>query len=159
MSRKQDGELKDSQFEYVFDSRLETDGTASQIYQSFRTIPEWSGTQIFDTKVTFEGGDEPRLEMADLLAREAMKELNRKLTGIPRRVRRSYETLDGAVLGGVKKFHFREYNDAYCAEWRARVDSPQGQSDRREYEQWLANNRTRDSIANRARFYNWLENK
>ena len=89
MARRQDGELRDSQFEYVFDSRLETDGTASQIYESFRTLPEWNGMHVFDTKVTFEVGDEPRLEMSDLFAREAMKELDRKLTGIPSRVKRS----------------------------------------------------------------------
>jgi hypothetical protein len=165
MARKQAGEGRSASFEYVFDSRLETDGTASQIYQSFRTLPEWNGTDIFDANVVFEGGDEPRLEMADLFAREAMKELDRTITGIPSRRRRSYETLDTATLAGTKKFHFIQYQDEYCAEWRSTVDGPQGQRDRREYEKWLAENgciqngHIYDTIANRARFYNWLENK
>ena len=165
MVRRQPGELRDANCEFVFDSRLETDGTASQIYQSFRTLPEWRETEIFDTKVTFEGGDEPRLEMADLLAREAMKELDRKLTGVPARQRTSYEALKNAEIGGTRKFIFIEYDDEYCAGWRDLVNSPQGQTDLREYEKWLKDNgcvqngHTHDTIANRARFYNWLENK
>jgi len=165
MAKRQEGETRDAKFEFVFDSRLETDGTASQIYRSFRTLPEWRDTATFDTGVKFEGGDEPRLEMADLLAREAMKELDRTLTGIPRRQRRSYEALEKAELGGTRKFIFIEYGDKYCAEWRDLVNSPQGQSDLNEYEKWLVDNgcvqngHTHDTIANRARFYNWLENK
>src|SRR5438445_11457854 len=73
MAKRLPEEERDARIEYTFDSRLETDGTASQIYQSFRNLPEWLGTDIFDTKVTLEGGDEPRREIADLLAREAMK--------------------------------------------------------------------------------------
>jgi hypothetical protein len=103
--------------------------------------------------------------MADLLAREAMKELDRKLTGIPAHQRRSYEALDKAELWGAKKFIFVEYGEDYCAQWRDLVNSPQGQSDSREYEKWLVdtgcvqNGHTHDTIANRARFHNWLENK
>ena len=165
LAKEQEDEELAAKFEYVFDSRLETDGTASQIYQSFRLLPEWRETEVFDTKVVFEGGDEPRLEMADLLAREAMKEIDRTLTGIPPQRRLSFGALDSATVAGVKKFHFRHYGDDYCAKWRQQVDSPQGQSDRKEYEQWLVDNgcvqngHTHDTIANRSRFYNWLENK
>src|SRR5712692_3270800 len=44
MAKRQEGETRDAKFEFVFDSRLETDGTASQIYRSFRTLPEWRDT-------------------------------------------------------------------------------------------------------------------
>src|SRR5205823_10316177 len=99
MARRLPEEEADSKMEYVFDSRVETDGTAVVIYQAFRNLPDWLGTDIFNTKVIYEGGDEPRLEMADLLAREAMKELDRKITGA-RAKRRSYEALENATLGG-----------------------------------------------------------
>lgn len=163
MAKRQPGEERDATCEFVFDSRLETDGTASQIYEAFRTLPEWQDTKIFNTKVTFERGDEPRLEMADLLAREAMKELDRKFTGAPARQRRAYEALEKAEIGGTRKFIFIEYGDDYCVKWRDTVNSPQGQSDLKAYEKWLIDNgcvqsgHVHDTIAHRARFHNWLK--
>jgi hypothetical protein len=165
MARRLPGEESESTFEYVFDSRLETDGTASQIYQVYRKLPEWRDTAIFDSKVTFEGGDEPRLEMADLLAREAMKELDRQITGARPKPRRSYEALRDATMGGINKFIFINRDSDYCESWRDQVNGPQGQADRSAYEKWLIdtgnvqNGHAHDTQANRIRFYAWLERR
>jgi hypothetical protein len=52
-------------------------------------------TDIVDTKVSFEGGPSPRLEMADLFARESMKALDRTITTARPKPRASYLALDG----------------------------------------------------------------
>lgn len=153
--------------EFTFDSRIESDGTAGTVYTMFRTQPEWSDVSIFDTKVSFEGGDaEPRLEIADFLAREGMKELDRKLTHSNRPPRRSFLALDGARSPmGTKKFHFIEYDRRYCEEWRARVDDPAGQAERAGYSSWLyatgrsQNGRPVDTMSNRMLFAIWSANQ
>lgn len=54
-------------------------GTTSILYTMLSNEREWADTGLFNANITFEGGDEPRLEMADLLARESMKEFDRKV--------------------------------------------------------------------------------
>ena len=90
----------DVRLEFTFDSRRQSDGTAGTIYKMFRTLPEWANTSIFDKNVGFDGTENPRLEMPNLLARAAMKELDRKITNAPRDPRKSYQTLHDAELSG-----------------------------------------------------------
>ena len=153
-------ESDNARLELTFDSRLETDGTARRIYRMYRTLPEWGDTSIFDTKVSFEGGPDPRLEMADLLAREAMKELDRKVTNARPEPRKSFQALYAAG-----KVIWIEHDRAYCERWREKVQSPQGQADREDYMKWLVdtkrvqNGRAHDNHANRMLFYSWLEKR
>ena len=64
----------------TFDARLQSEGTVDRIYSAFQKQSEWKDAEIFKELVKFEPGPEPRLEFPDLLAREAMKELDRKIT-------------------------------------------------------------------------------
>jgi hypothetical protein len=65
----------------------------------------------------------PELEMADLLAREAMKELDRTLTGARPEARRSYHELRDAPIDGTRKFIFQNRDREYCERWRDVVTS------------------------------------
>jgi hypothetical protein len=158
-------EEDDVRLEFTFHSRLESDGTAGTIYKMFRTLPEWVGTSVFHTTVGFEKGSEPRLEMPDLLAREAMKELDRKIINARPKARRSYRALRDAEMDGTKKFIFTEHDRVYCERWGDSMNQPESQVMLEEYEQWLAqtgrvqNGRQHDNMANRALFYTWLENR
>jgi hypothetical protein len=154
-------ERDDAKVEFTFASRVESDGTAGTIYGMFRTLPEWVDSSIFDTKVSFEAASkEPRLELADLLAREAMKEVDRKLTQSARPQRRSFQALDK-----TGKFIWIERDRAYCERWRDQVNSDQGKADLADYKTWLVdtkrvqNGQPHDNMTNRALFYGWLEKR
>jgi hypothetical protein len=146
--------------EFAFDSRTESDGTARTIYAMFRDSPEWADSSIFDVNVSFEAEPNPRLEMADLLAREAMKELDRKITHVRPEPGKSYQALDGSG-----KFIWIEHDRAYCERWRDKVKSPESEADLQDYKKWLVdtkrvqNGRLADNPTNRVLFYAWLEKR
>jgi hypothetical protein len=151
--------------EFVFDSRKESDGTAGTLYTLFRTLPEWADVSMFDTGVRFEGGQEPRLEMADLLARESMKELDRKVTNSPRTPRLSYQALDSAIRNDRKKFGFYELDRAYCERWRDEINKPNWLEAVDEYRDWLIrtgrvqHGKAKDTMINRSQFFTWREQR
>jgi len=76
--------------------------------------------------------------MADLLAREAMKELDRKITGIPNKERSSF-----AALRDSKHFVFVERDRGYCTEWRSQLDRMMDENggSREGFKEWLESNR------------------
>jgi hypothetical protein len=149
----------DVRLEYTFDSRLESDGTASILYTMLSNEPEWAGTGIFDTGIKFEGGDEPRLEMADLLARESMKELDRKITNSTRPMRRSRQALEHSG-----KFKFLERRRDYWERLRAVVQKD-GAAVIADFARWLIdtgriqNGRPADTMANWFLYNAWLYNR
>ncbi len=154
-------EVDDARVEFTFASRVESDGTAGAIYGMFRTLPDWVDASIFHTEASFEAAaKEPRLELADLLAREAMKEVERKLTQSARPQRRSFQALDK-----TGKFIWIERDRAYCERWRDQVNSDQGRADLEDYKKWLTdtkrvqNGQPHDNMTNRALFYGWLEKR
>jgi hypothetical protein len=67
------------QVEFIFDSRIETEHNAGLIYAHLReSSPEWK--QRFAPKISFESSrDNPRIQIADLFAREAMKALDNEV--------------------------------------------------------------------------------
>lgn len=131
-------ESVDVGLEFTFDSRDQSDGTAKAVYRTFRSQPKWQGDGMLGQKIDFKDTFDYRLDMADLFAREAMKELNRKLTGTPQQPRKSFLALDGASKDGTKQFHFRERDRAYCQRWRATIDQPGNQALMRRYGDWIA---------------------
>ena len=142
--------------EFAFDSRLESNGAAGILYTALRGQPEWD-PNILGASLSFPSG-EPRLEVADLLAREAMKELDRKITNARPMRRKSRQVLD--VTG---KFHFIEHDRAYCERWREMVARPEAIAERDAYAQWLRetgrvqNGRLHDNVANRAMYLAWSD--
>jgi hypothetical protein len=146
--------------EFTFDSRLETDGTAGTLYTLFRTSPEWKDVAIFDTKVSFEGGWSPRLEMADLVAREAMKELDRVVSGSNRKERRSHRAL---VETG--RFRFTQRRGDYFDRWRTAVDAIEAGEEVDGYVDWLVktrrvqHNTVHDTVVNRMTYFAWREHQ
>ena len=145
-------------FEFMFDSRKRSDGTAGQVFQMIRQSPEFRAREMFGPEVQFDGGPDPRLEAADLFAREAMKELDRKVTQARPKPRGSY-----VALNKTEKFKFIELDRAYCVEWRRRLEQPESRQMWDQYENWLADTKRvqhgvpRDTMMNRSLFYMWLE--
>lgn len=153
-------ERDDARLEFTFDSRLESNGTAGTIYTMLGTLPQWADTSIFDAEISFESSVEPRLEVADLVAREAMKEFDRKITQARPEPRKSFQALEASG-----KFIWIEHDLDYCERWRDQVNAMQGAADFAEYQRWLVdtgrvqNGRPHDNMTNRVLFYAWLEKR
>lgn len=151
----------DVRLEFTFDSRLESNGTAGTLYSMMANHPDWRDSGIFDTKITFESGRrEPRLEMADLLAREAMKELDRQLTNAPRPKRGSRVALEA-----TGKFHFVDRRRKYWDNLKALVEKPEATELMREYDGWLLrtgkvqNGKLIRTMQNWILFNAWIDNQ
>jgi hypothetical protein len=150
--------------EFTFDSRLESNGTAGTMYTMLASQPEWEESGIFHTKIVFEGGPgkTPRLEMGDLLAREAMKEVDRKITNARPKKRGSLVALEE-----TKKFHFIERDREYWEELRNMVQKPEsGLELMKQWDQWLLNGGRVNPDGTLARTMNnwflfnaWLDNQ
>jgi hypothetical protein len=64
------------QLEFTFDHRIESEVNAGSLYSSFLNQPEWKDSQLFATQqISFDSRKNPRVQMADMVAREAMKDL------------------------------------------------------------------------------------
>ena len=163
-ARKFNGDPKegdDIRLEFTFDSRLESNGTAGTLYSMMANHPDWRGSGVFDTKIAFESGRrEPRLEMGDLLAREAMKELDRQITQAPRPKRGARVALEE-----TGKFHFVDRRRVYWDSLKAMVARPEAAELMLEYERWLVrtgkvqNGKPVHTMQNWILFNAWIDNQ
>ena len=139
-------------FQVTFDARLQSEGIVGRIYSEFQKQSEWRDAEIFKASARFEPGPDPRLEMPDLLAREAMKELDRKITESGREPRKSYEALAAAEKNGVKQFTWIVKDRAYWERWRDAKNTPESKDMLKRYQEWLSETKRADNLPNRTRF-------
>jgi hypothetical protein len=66
-----------SKLEFTFDNRPETEYSAARLYSNMLDEPNWSPADLLASKVSFESRTNPRIQMADMIARECMKDLDR----------------------------------------------------------------------------------
>ncbi len=94
--------------ELTFDMRLESDHNAGVLYGSLReNEPEWA--PCLASRISFEfAKDNPRIQVADLVAREAMKALDNLIGPKKRPIRQSWKAL-------LDTGRFRV--DAFSTEW------------------------------------------
>jgi hypothetical protein len=65
-----------SKLEFTFDNRRETKYSAARLYSNIFEEPNWSPAALLASKVSFECRTNPRIQMADMIARECMKDLD-----------------------------------------------------------------------------------
>jgi len=149
----------DDPLEFTFDHRKESEYNAGTLYSSMLTWNEWKGKNIFlGTKISFDSRKNPRIQAADLIARETMKHLDNMIGPIQRPIRKSMKAL--ASTKGRIKFDFlmREYFRG----WASAMGELQMLSGftRDDYGRWLKqNNMATDNISNRIRFLIWTQNE
>lgn len=144
--------------DFTFDSRIESDGTAGIMYQTLTRQPEFAG--VLDTDIRFESGSgkSPRLEMGDLLARESMKELDRRITQARPNVRGARRALEDSG-----KFVFIEHDRDYWEELKVAAETSLHLRD--EWDEWLIHRgRVQDgrparTLANWFLFNAWMDAK
>ena len=59
--------------EFTLDDRKQSAGTAGTLYTVFRNQPEWATSPVLGADLKFDTRFNPRIQIADLVAREAMK--------------------------------------------------------------------------------------
>ena len=148
--------------QFTFDRR-QGEGTITETYDTFMGQPEWRGTEILHQRVSFDTRKNPRIQIADVVAREGMKELDRLITSRSPRPRGAKLALDAAG-----KFRFVNRDCAYIEHWRSRqaeLEQAEGMT-RDQYRSWLTQtNRVGhdgapvDNVRNRMMHMTYLDNK
>jgi len=134
---------------------MEIEHNASMLYQCMRSLPEWRGYDLLAEKVSYTTMSNPRIQAADLVAREGMKRLDNRI-GPVKRVHRSLLALEQ-----TKRFAFielgREYFQSLIEKTNLLRDLPS--ADIVKYCEWLKETRTDDNSSNRIRYHNHMLRK
>ena len=110
-------DFDEAHIDFTFDNRRESAHSAGQLYTAFLNQPEWAkDNTCLGAKLSFDTRANPRIQMADLIAREAMKEHDRKVGPVKRTPRKSLLALEKSG-----KFKFQERDRAYCENLRGRM--------------------------------------
>jgi len=118
----------------TLDRRKRGSGNAITLYNLIGQEQGWDRPSLLGATLAFGSRSNPRIQMADLVAREAMKDLDRLTTGKPAAPRRSKQALDGA-----DKFRWIQHDRSYCERWLASMESLHADSGiyPDEYANWL----------------------
>jgi hypothetical protein len=144
------------ELEFTFDHRIESEGNAGYLYSSFMNQPEWEGV-ILNSKISFETRRNPRIQIADMVARETMKDLDRKIGP-----KKFPERKSKIALAAENHFKFQELDRDYCLRLQEAVKEQKPEPG---YLEWLQqtkriqNGRPHDNWANRFAYFAWKENQ
>jgi len=135
---------------FTFDRSIERQYNAHQVYTYLQRSPDWPGSMSLTDDIASATIETPQIQMADLLAREAMKQLDNEIGPVRRPPRQSMRALSSAG-----RFRFENYTRDYCARLVAsgrRWAESVGISSKA-YNEWLAAHRLVDTLAHRIRFH------
>jgi hypothetical protein len=138
--------------ELTFDMRLESAHNAGFIYRSLReNEPDWS--PYLGSKISFEfAKDNPRIQVADLFAREAMKGLDNCVGPMKRKIRKSWQ-----ALRETDRFEV----DAFSMDWfeDMKRQLPEAEKkmnmNRDMYVEWLRERNRQHNVSNMFQFVDW----
>jgi hypothetical protein len=144
------------QIEYTFHHRQASEYNAGLLYDLFVNLPEWQPNLFMRTKVSFDSIANPSIQIADLVAREAMKLLDNEIGPRKREVRASLR-----ALGESGSFKFDILGREYCTSWRDQAPAAEAVAGytEQDYRKWIASHGLADNWTNRFRFRAWLPNK
>jgi hypothetical protein len=138
--------------ELTFDMRLESEHNAGFLYGSLREN-EPDHAPYLASKISFEfAKNNPRIQVADLLAREAMKALDNQVGPVKRPIRKSWQALQETDRFVV---------DAFSTDWfqdmKRKLPEMENKlgMDRNSYLQWLRERQRQHSISNMFAYADW----
>lgn len=149
-----DGDSLVTEVRFTFDHRRESASNAGRIYAAFRGIEKLERSKLLGAEVSFDSRKNPRIQMADLIAREAMKDLDRRVGPKSYSKRKSIIALEESGHFKFIEFH-RDYFERLAA-YVAEIDRDEDFLQR--YRQWLTNTgrvqdgHVHDTWPNRAAF-------
>ncbi|MGD0445154.1 MAG: hypothetical protein ABSA39_14565 [Edaphobacter sp.] len=120
--------------EITFDSRIESEHNAAILYANMRELnPGW--TSRVASKLIFDSSRiNPRIQVADLFAREAMKTFDNEFGPVKRPIRKSWE-----ALSSTGRFPVFGYGEQWFADLKVDIERgvPQEAFDGDGYLKWL----------------------
>lgn len=136
---------------FTFDLRRESTYNSGELYRMYSEMPEWQ--HITFPEISFVCSQKhPRVQIADLFAREAMKALDNKIGPVKRPMRKSWR-----ALYDTGRFHI----DAISIDWFESLKSQMAELEEQtgmshdNYLRWLKEHKLQDSITNMFRFMEW----
>lgn len=139
--------------DYTFDMRMDTRHNLALLYGSVReNEPDW--TPYLANEFHFaHSRNQPRLQVADLMAYEAFRALDNKVGPVRRPERKSLD-----ALVGTKRFKV----EAYSIEWFTDLKKKYGELEKKvgfnveDYRNWIAERKRGYNISNLILFMDWI---
>jgi hypothetical protein len=144
-----------TKIEYTFDNRPETEFSAARAYGSFMNEPDWTAASLLADKVSFQCRTNPRIQMADLVAREGMKDLDRRVGPVAFSERQSKIALESSgrfKFFGLGREHFEAERSQHSHLEKDGVSEEA-------YHRWLLKKRAQDTWDNKVRFLEYVDAK
>jgi hypothetical protein len=147
--------IPQDKIEFTFDHRFETDYSAGLLYKYTTNQPEWKLFPYYHDEISFATRQSPRIQMADLIARETMKELDRQVGPTPRPTRRSM----ASMIAKPYRFEFTYYVREYFEDFRNKFAEAQKAAhlDIEDLGNWLRQMGLPDNWGSRLRYLGYLE--
>lgn len=140
---------------FTFDRRIQSSHNAAELYGLMSNDPNHA---FFSNPLEFASSTEqPRIQMADLWAREVMKELDNRIGPTKRPRRRSFIALNDSGHFGCDVF-LREYFQDMQNKL-GEVGRKDPTFNREAYAEWLSRRKQQDTNANRIRFLLWFSQR
>jgi len=137
-----------SRLEFTFDNRPEVLVSASILYGAALNERGWEPASLLASKISFECRTNPRIQMADMIAREAMKDLDRVVGPVQFPERKSKIEL-------AKNDHFRFFvldRDYFERDSAIEAQLSKDGFNVGAYEQWLLKTGAQDTWDSKVRF-------
>lgn len=142
--------MRHQDLKFTFDGR-EGKGTTGLMYDWISSQREWKDSILFADEISFANRKNPRIQAADLLARETMKGLDHKLKG--KKLRKSLVTLADTA----KHFQFGYLMEEFFCQVSQKMDDMQKVAGfcEADYREWLKKKRLHHSLSSMHRFLIW----
>jgi hypothetical protein len=138
--------------EMTFDMRSESEHNAGFIYGAIReNEPDWA--PYLASKISFEfAKDNPRIQVADLLAREAMKALDNQIGPKKRTTRKSWQ-----ALLDTERFVTVAFSTDWFEDLKRKIpEAEKGMNMNRDmYIEWLRQRKRQHNVSNLFQFADW----
>jgi len=138
--------------QFTFDRRVQSNYNAKALYNLMANNP--SNTVLFDELSFTSSREQPRIQMADLWAREAMKELDNRIGPVKRPRRKSLMAMNNTGHFGADCF-VREYFEDMSGKL-GQLEKKDPNFNRGAYIQWLTSQNLKDTHRNRIKFLLWF---
>jgi hypothetical protein len=142
-----------TRIEYTFDNRPEIQFSAARLYGTFIDEPEWPAAPLLASKLSFECRTNPRIQMADMVAREAMKDLDRLVGPVKFNERKSKVALKRNMIFVALR------REDYEAEKVRNAALEKDGFSQEAYHEWLKQKGAQDTWVNKARFVRYFDAK
>lgn len=138
---------------FTFDMRLESEHNAGLLYDMFRMMPEYQ-EHTFSEISFISSRDHPKVQVADLFARETMKALDNQIGPVKREPRKPW-----MALFNTGRFHIDALMDGWFEDLKRKMPALEEEHgmQKERYLAWLTEKRLPHNVTNMYRYVEWLE--